>query len=145
MRRLHRYACGSHFIRPHIFALFWARLASRGASFVDSRALPGASGAFFYAQAAEICVRRPFHMIRYTSGAYVLCAGCGDPCLASFWLLPGAPLRPPGIWEDIFHAQAAAICVRKHLPVTPARKPLQSNYLDDQGGASWRLSGGHLM
>ena len=35
------------------------------------------------------CMRRFFVMFVCTADAYILCAGCGDPGLLSFWLLPG--------------------------------------------------------
>ena len=126
MRRLRRYASGGHFIRPYIFMLFWACLASPGASFssplrLNSRALPGFRVPLFYAQAAEIRVRRLFHMILYTSGVYFLCAVCVDPCLASFWPFPGAPLRPPGVSVGVYFVHrlrrsASANTYQSHLP-----------------------------
>ena len=44
------------------------------------------------AQAAQIRLRLFFFMFAYTYGAYILCAGCGDPGLVSFWDFPGIVL-----------------------------------------------------
>ena len=98
LRRLRTYASGSYFIRHHIFMLFWSYLGCPGAPSGALWALLGRSlaprGPLLDAQAAQIRVRRFCCMFVYTSGAYILCAGCGDPGLVSFWPLPGTV---PGI------------------------------------------------
>ena len=48
----------------------------------------------FSALAAQIRLGHFFFMFVCTGDAYILCAGCGDPGLVSFWLLPGTV---PGI------------------------------------------------
>ena len=66
----------------------------------------------FSAQAAWIRLRRFFFRFVCTSGAYILCAGCGDPGLVSFWLLPGTV---PGISGASCNAQDAWIRLRHFL------------------------------
>ena len=101
--------------------------------------------------------------LRGLSEVSFACAGCGHPRPAFFvydciyiWGLyfvcrlrgsvPGVVLASPRgsharSWCSfgvLFYAQAAAICVRKHLTVTPAREPLQSQGFP---GLVWALLG----
>ena len=107
LRRLRRSACGDLFSYLYILMelIFYAQAAGILAwcHFGLSQGLSHASrGLLIYAQDARIRLRHFIHMIVYTSGACILCAGCGDPCLASFWLLPGDPLRSPAVVDLVY-------------------------------------------
>ena len=60
---------------------------------------------------------------------------------AAFWLLPRDALRPLGVVVWLCFTQTAAICVRKHLIVTPAREPLQSKGSPGPSGLAWARLG----
>ena len=96
LRRLRRSACGGFFPCLYILMelIFYAQAAGIlvWCHFGLSQELSHASrGPLIYAQDAGIRLRHFFHMIVYTSGACILCAGCGDPCLLHFGCSPGMP------------------------------------------------------
>ena len=64
----------------------WCLWASRGGGPGRSLAL---RGRLLYAKDTRTRVRHACHMILQTSGAYILCRGCGDSSLASCWFLLG--------------------------------------------------------
>ena len=131
MRRLRRSACGVFFhVCIYLWSLyFYAQAAGIQAwcHFGLSQGLSHASrGLLIYAQDARIRLRHFIHMIVYTSGACILCAGCGDPRLLHFGFSLGMPCGlSMSLWW-LFFTQTVSICVRKHLIVTPVREPLQA-------------------
>ena len=72
MLRLRTYASGAYFIEPHTFMLSWSHWGSPGASFWrplrTPQALLAPRGPLLCAQAAEIRVRRLFHIIVHIEG-----------------------------------------------------------------------------
>ena len=94
--RLRRSACGVFFSCLYILMerIFYAQAAGILAwcHFGLSQGLSHASrGPLIYAQDAWIRLRHFFHMVVYTSGACILCAGCGDPRLLHFGFSLGMP------------------------------------------------------
>ena len=131
LRWLRRSACGAFFscLYVHLGLIFYAQAAGILAwcPFGVSQGLSLASrGPLVYAQAAWIRLRHFLYIMAYTSGAFVLCAGCGDPCLLHFGFSQERPAASRCRCGGYFFTQTASICVRKHLIVTPAREPLQA-------------------
>ena len=83
MRRLRTYASGAYFIRPHISMLFCFHLGSPGP---PSGALWGFCGRslaplnLFCMRSLRRSASGAYFILLFTfEGAYILCAGCGDP------------------------------------------------------------------
>ena len=96
LRRLRRSACGAFFScwYVHLGLIFYAQAVGILAwcHFGFSQGLSLASrGPFVYAQDVWIRLRHVFYMNVYTSGAFILCAGCRDPCLLHFGFSQGMP------------------------------------------------------
>ena len=93
-------------------------------------------GPLIYAQHVWIRLRHFIHMVVYTSGACILCAGCGDPRLLHFGFFLGMPCGlSMSLWW-LFFTQTVLICVRNHLIVTPARSRTVAS-----SGLSWARLG----
>ena len=134
------------FVCIYIWGLYFVRRlrgSVSGVILASPRGCPWRLGGLFYMRrlrrsACGIFFDDYIYIYIYTSGAFILCAGCGDPCLLHFgffqWLPCGLSVS---LWWYFF-TQTAAICVRKHVIVTPAREPLQAQ---GSPGLVWALLG----
>ena len=116
LRRLRRSACSAFFpcLYIHLGLIFCAQPAGILAwcHFGLSQGLSLASrGPFVYAQDAWIRLRHVFYMNVYTSGAFILCAGCGDPCLLHFGFSQGMPCGlSVSLWWLFFCTDCIDLC-----------------------------------
>ena len=116
LRRLRRSACGCFFSCLYILTdlTLYAQTAGILAwcHFGLSQGLSLASrGPLVYAQDAWIRLRFFFHMIVYTSGACILCAGCRDPRLLHFGFSLGMPCGlSVSLWWLFFYTNCFDLC-----------------------------------
>ena len=115
MRRLRRSACGVFFhVCIYLWCLYFMRRlrGSWSAVFLGSpRDSLMHRGSFIYAQDAWIRLRHLFHMIVYTSGACILCAGCRDPRLLHFGFSLGMPCGlSVSLWWLFFYTDCFDLC-----------------------------------
>ena len=150
LRRLRRSACGAFFscLYVHLGLIFYAQAAGILAwcHFGLSQGLSLASrGPLVYAQDAWIRLRHVFYTNVYTSGAFILCAGCGDPCLLHFGFSQGMPCGlSVSLWWLFFYTDCFDPCPqtldRNTCPRTVASSGLSWARLGSPGLA-WAFLG----
>ena len=116
LRWLRRSAWGAFFswLYVQLMLIFYAQAAGIRACchFGFSQGLSLASrGPLVYAQDASIRLRHFSDMNVYTSGAFILCAGCGDPCLLHVGFSQGMPCGlSVSLWWLFFCTDCIDLC-----------------------------------